>query len=86
MLGFAFVGIAVGFSAAVASRGRAMAGVVSTYLVFLGFWDVLVGGIYRIVTGSFPAAPSAPSRLSSRGRWRSSDSIRWKRTVWSPRG
>ncbi|MCL9815244.1 ABC transporter permease subunit [Natranaeroarchaeum aerophilus] len=54
LLGFAFVGIAVGFSAAVASRGRAMAGVVGTYLVFLGFWDVLVGGIYRLATGAFP--------------------------------
>jgi|AntDeeMinimDraft_5_1070356.scaffolds.fasta_scaffold13786_3 ABC-2 type transport system permease protein len=60
LLGFAFVGIAVGFSAAVASRGRAMAGVVGTYLVFLGFWDVLVGGIYRVVTGSFPASPITP--------------------------
>ncbi len=60
LLGFAFVGIAVGFSAAVASRGRAMAGVVGTYLVFLGFWDVLVGGIYRLLTGGFPASPITP--------------------------
>lgn len=60
LLGFAFVGIAVGFSAAVASRGRAMAGVVGTYLVFLGFWDVLVGGIYRLLTGAFPSSPITP--------------------------
>ena len=60
LLGFAFVGIAVGVSAAVASRGRAMAGVVGTYLVFLGFWDVLVGGIYRLLTGAFPSSPITP--------------------------
>lgn len=60
LLGFAFVGIAVGFSAAMASRGRAMAGVVSTYLLFLGFWDVVVGGIYRLVTGSFPPSVVTP--------------------------
>lgn len=60
LLGFSFVGIAVGFSAAVASRGRAMAGVVGTYLTFLGLWDVGAGGVYRLVTGSFPPTVISP--------------------------
>ncbi|GAA0673111.1 ABC transporter permease [Natronoarchaeum mannanilyticum] len=60
LLGLAFVGIAVGVSAAVSSRGRAMAAVVGTYLLFLGFWDVLIGGLYRLVTGAFPPSPIVP--------------------------
>ena len=62
LLGLAFVGIAVGVSAAVSSRGRAMSAVVSTYLLFLGFWDVLIGGVYRIVTGAFPPSPIVPQQ------------------------
>lgn len=60
LLGLAFVGIAVGVSAAMSSRGRAMAAVVGTYLLFIGFWDVAIGGVYRIVEGSFPPSPITP--------------------------
>lgn len=54
LLGSAFVGLAVGVSAAVATRGRAMAGVVGAYLLVLVFWNVIAGGIYRLVEGENP--------------------------------
>ena len=57
LLGLAFVGIAVGVSAAVATRGRAMAAVIGLYFVFLLFWDLLTAGLYRLVEGSLPAGP-----------------------------
>jgi ABC-2 type transport system permease protein len=57
LTGMAFVGIAVGVSALVASRGRAMAGVVGLYLVFLLFWDLLTAGVYRVVAGELPGNP-----------------------------
>jgi ABC-2 type transport system permease protein len=53
----ALVGIAVGVSALVASRGQAMAGVVGLYLVFLLFWDLLTAGVYRVVAGELPGNP-----------------------------
>lgn len=57
LTGLAFVGIAVGISAMVASRGRAMAGVIGLYLVFLLFWDLLTAGIYRLAAGELPGNP-----------------------------
>ena len=53
----AFVGIAVGISAAVLSRGRAMAAVIGLYFIFLLFWDLLTAGVYRLVEGELPAGP-----------------------------
>lgn len=57
LLGVAFVGIGVGVSAAVATRGRAMAGVIGFYLVCLLFWDVITAGVHRLVEGSLPSGP-----------------------------
>ena len=57
LLGGAFVGIAVGFSAGLLTRGRSMAGVVGMYILFLGFWDVAVGGVYRLLMGHYPPNP-----------------------------
>lgn len=56
MVGITFVGIAVGVSGAVASRGRAMALVVGLYLVFLLFWDLITAGAYRLLMGELPDA------------------------------
>ncbi|WP_135821624.1 ABC transporter permease subunit [Halostella litorea] len=57
LLGFAFVGIAVGVSAASASRGRAMAATVGTYIVFIGFWKLLTAGVYYLLNDSAPTLP-----------------------------
>lgn len=57
LCGLAFVGIAVGISSAVASRGRAMAGVIGLYLLFLVLWDALAAGAHRAVEGSLPSQP-----------------------------
>ncbi len=57
LVGFAFVGIAVGISGMVNSRGQAMAGVIGLYLVFLLFWDIITAGFYRLVMGELPPGP-----------------------------
>lgn len=57
LTGIAFIGIAVGISAMVATRGRAMAGVIGLYLLCLLFWDILTAGIYRLVEGELPPGP-----------------------------
>jgi len=57
LTGLAFIGIAVGISAMVSSRGRAMAGVIGLYLVFLLFWDVLMAGVHRLAAGELPGTP-----------------------------
>ncbi|MFW6448383.1 MAG: ABC transporter permease subunit [Halobacteriota archaeon] len=57
LVGLAFVGIAVGISAGVNTRGQAMAGVVGLYLVFLLFWDLITAGLYRLVVGELPGNP-----------------------------
>ncbi len=57
LVGLAFVGIAVGISAMVASRGRAMAGVIGLYLIFLLFWDLITAAIYRVLMGELPGNP-----------------------------
>lgn len=58
IVGFAFVGIAVGVSGLVNTRGQAMAGVIGLYLVFLLFWDLITAGIHRLVMGELPAGPA----------------------------
>lgn len=57
IVGVAFVGIAVGVSSLVNSRGQAMAGVISVYLMFLLFWDLFTAGIHRLVMGELPDGP-----------------------------
>lgn len=57
LLGAAFVGIAVGVSAMAPSRGKAMAVVVGLYVLFVGFWNVLGGAVFRVVEGGFPPNP-----------------------------
>lgn len=42
LLALAFVGLAVGISAATSTRQRAMAAAVSLYVLFVAFWDLLI--------------------------------------------
>lgn len=55
--GAAFVGIAVGLSAAVNSRGQAMAGTIGLLFLLLLFWDILTAGVYRLLEGELPGGP-----------------------------
>jgi ABC-2 type transport system permease protein len=54
MFGVAFTGVAVGISASVGTRGRAMALAIGSLLVFLLVWDAAAAGVYAAVTGSLP--------------------------------
>lgn len=56
VLGLAFVGLAVGISAATATRARAMTVSIAVYLVFVLLWDVVPQGLYFLVNGSPPGA------------------------------
>ncbi|MFC3957038.1 ABC transporter permease [Halovivax cerinus] len=56
LYGVAFVGLAVGVSAGVSSRGRAMALTVGTFMVFFAFWELLTAGIYYFAHDGFPPA------------------------------
>lgn len=59
LFGLAFTGIGVGVSAATHTRGRAMAIVLSIYLVFLMFWDGLVAAAYFAINGTMPGLRAA---------------------------
>jgi ABC-2 type transport system permease protein len=54
LFGLAFVGIAVGISAATATRGKAMALAIGTFFVFLLIWHGVAAGVYAAVAGGMP--------------------------------
>jgi ABC-2 type transport system permease protein len=54
LFGAAFTGLAVGISAAVSTRGKAMALAIGSLLVFLLVWDAAAAGVYAAVTGALP--------------------------------
>lgn len=54
LFGIAFTGLAVGISASVRTRGKAMAAAIGSLLVFLVVWDAAAAGLYAVVTGSLP--------------------------------
>ena len=54
LFGLTFVGLAVGVSGSVASRGRAMAIVVGLFATFVALWELLVAGAYYLVHGTTP--------------------------------
>lgn len=58
VLGFAvsFVGIAVGISAATATRARAMTLAISAYLGLTLLWDLAPNGVHLLVAGEMPGA------------------------------
>ncbi|MDY6765519.1 MAG: ABC transporter permease subunit [Halobacteria archaeon] len=54
LVGLTFTGLAVGGSAAVSTRGRAMALTVGSYMAMLLFWKPIAVGLYYVVNGSVP--------------------------------
>ncbi|MFB6354466.1 MAG: ABC transporter permease subunit, partial [Halobacteriales archaeon] len=54
LLGMTFTGLAVGGSAAAASRGRAMALTVGSFMAMVFFWKPVVVGLYYAANGSLP--------------------------------
>ena len=54
LLGVTFTAIAVGISAATASRGTALAWVVGVFFLLLVMWEAIAVGVYYLVTGSRP--------------------------------
>jgi ABC-2 type transport system permease protein len=54
LVGLTFTGLAVGGSAAAATRGRAMALTVGSFVGMVFFWKPVVVGLYYAVTGSLP--------------------------------
>lgn len=54
LFGVGFTGIGVGISAAVRTRGKAMAIAIGSLLVFLLVWDAAAAGLYALITGSLP--------------------------------
>ncbi|SEW24122.1 ABC transporter permease [Natrinema salifodinae] len=49
LFGTTFVGLAVGVSAGVATRGKSMALVVGLYMVFVALWELLTAGPYYLL-------------------------------------
>ena len=64
LFGGAFVGVAVGASAAVSSRGRAMALVVGFYVAVVALWELLTAGPYYLLYGHGPPVQAAPWYLA----------------------
>ncbi|WP_049929134.1 ABC transporter permease subunit [Halopiger goleimassiliensis] len=62
--GAAFLAIGVGISAAVASRGRALALAVGSYVAFVGLWELLTAGPYYLLYGHGPPVQAAPWYLA----------------------
>ncbi|MFC3957454.1 ABC transporter permease subunit [Halovivax cerinus] len=54
LFGLAFVGLAVGVSASVSTRGRAMALTVGLFTVFVALWELVVAGPYYLIHGKSP--------------------------------
>lgn len=60
LVGLTFTGLAVGGSAAAATRGRAMALTVGSFVGMVFFWKPVVVGLYYAVTGSLPGIKAEP--------------------------
>jgi len=54
LVGLTFTGLAVGGSAAAASRGRAMTLTIGSFMAMVFFWKPLAAGLYYALTGSLP--------------------------------
>lgn len=61
LLGAAFVSIAIGISAFVSTRNRAMAAVIATYVLFNGFWGVVTTGLHYLLKGGTPSGSELPA-------------------------
>jgi len=60
LLGLTFTGLAVGGSAAAATRGRAMALTIGSFVGMVFFWKPAVVGLYYAATGSLPGLTVEP--------------------------
>jgi len=60
LLGLSITGLAVGGSAAAATRGRAMTLTIGSFVGMLFFWKPLVVGLYYLVEGSLPGVRAEP--------------------------
>ncbi|MFB6107629.1 MAG: ABC transporter permease subunit [Haloplanus sp.] len=60
LFGVAFAGLAVGISASVSTRGKAMALAIGSFLAVLVFWDAASAGVYTVLTGSRPGLHAEP--------------------------
>jgi ABC-2 type transport system permease protein len=60
LFGAGITGLAVGISASVRSRGKAMALAIGSVLVFLIVWDAAAAGAYALVTGARPGLEAEP--------------------------
>jgi ABC-2 type transport system permease protein len=54
LVGLTFTGLAVGGSAATASRGRAMTLTIGSFMTMVFFWKPVAAGLYYAVNGSLP--------------------------------
>ncbi|WP_408959903.1 ABC transporter permease [Natrinema sp. 74] len=54
LFGVTFVGLAVGVSAGVSTRGKSMAIVVGLYMVFVALWELLTAGPYYLIYDEGP--------------------------------
>ncbi|QLG49981.1 ABC transporter permease [Natrinema halophilum] len=54
LFGLTFVGLAVGVSAGVSTRGKSMAIVVGLYMVFVALWELLTAGPYYLIYDEGP--------------------------------
>ncbi|NGM70091.1 ABC transporter permease [Natronolimnobius sp. AArcel1] len=59
LFGVAFVSFAVGVSAAVSTRGKSMAIVVGSYMLFVALWELVTAGPYRLLYGEGPGTEPA---------------------------
>ena len=60
LLGLTFTGLAVGGSAAAATRGRARTLTIGSFTGMVFFWKPVVTGLYYAVTGSLPGVRAEP--------------------------
>jgi len=60
LLGVVFTGLAVGGSAATATRGHAMTATIGSFMGMVFFWQPLAAGAYAAVTGGLPGRIAEP--------------------------
>lgn len=61
LMGFVYVSVAVGVSAAVSTRAKALTGVLTIYLVFDWLWWVVPMGIYWLLERELPGTTDLPA-------------------------
>lgn len=60
LLGVSFTGIAVGGSAATATRGHAMTATIGSFMVMVFFWKPIAAGTYYALNGKLPGLVADP--------------------------